>query len=91
MLKVFLLISLFNSGLASFSIWQIFKKLIAKLLLRAVENRYLAFGDHDSCSNSGSSKLVMPVLRIRDILLRIQIRGSVPLTNGSESGFSLVT
>ncbi len=27
-----------------------------------------------------------PVLRIRDILVRVQICGSVPLTNGSDSG-----
>ncbi len=28
----------------------------------------------------------LPVFRIRDILVRIRIRGSVPLTNGSSSG-----
>jgi hypothetical protein len=34
----------------------------------------------------GKSGSWIPVLRIRDILVRIQIRGSVPLTNGSGSG-----
>ncbi len=37
---------------------------------------YLAFGDQDPFSNSGSSKQFIPGLRIDDILVRIRFRTS---------------
>ncbi len=39
--------------------------------------------------SSGTAGVNEPVLRILDILVRIRIRGSVPLTNGSGFGFSM--
>ncbi len=38
---------------------------------------FLAYGDLDRCSSSGSSKQFIPVLRIHAILVRIWIHGSV--------------
>jgi hypothetical protein len=46
---------------------------------------YIADNKSDSSWTNGKD-IFYPVLRIRDILVRIRIRGFVPLTNGSGAG-----